>query len=138
MDRPSLTIGLPPLSLPTPSRGPVSQTPDSTSPYLAIGWTDPGGATTTLRVKSGRYLSDRYQRRMDAKAQNLSAAVPDVDDALQRKVDLLAVVAMIPPLHHMNPTRDDRRRVARSATKVQNTDPYDVMGHLGVSLPRQG
>ena len=91
--------------------------------------------TVKLVLLIGTYMTENYNSRMYAKAQNMRRQLRAAyDDALSR-CDVLAMPTTPMPAHRNDANGDPHAVLSHGWDMLANTAPFDMTGHPAISLP---
>ena len=91
--------------------------------------------TVKLVLLMGSYMSERCHDRMYAKAQNLRRSLRASYDKILEQVDVLAIPTTPIKAHRYESDLGPRETIAHGWDTLDNTAPFDMTGHLAISIP---
>ena len=91
--------------------------------------------TVKLVLLIGTYMTEQYNSRMYAKAQNVRRDLRRAYDEALSRFDVLAMPTTPMPAHRNDAGGDPYKVLDHGWDMVNNTGPFDMTGHPAVSVP---
>lgn len=91
--------------------------------------------TVKLVLLIGAYMTEHYNSRMYAKAQNVRRELRAAYDQALNSFDVLAMPTTPMPAHRNDADGDPAKVLNHGWDMVNNTGPFDMTGHPAISVP---